>query len=387
MFPGQAQGHSRPGVLTRFPEDIGRPMQIVEPTYQQHIIKPDEQNVTRGRISKRFVVDSRDRDVQKYPTPSEYRIAIPAEYRNVISVELVQGIIPRNPYTISKNCNQLWFEESYGDCLIAEVPPGQYCIEDLLEALENAMNDVGSSTYRLVLIPNQNKIRIDSDLNGGDGLFRLLLTMPGNHNQAIARSIGPKLGFGLSDVVETEGCVVHVHENIITGRYTRFKSDFKIGDKFRFSSDICNTYQVLAIPDDCTLIVDRDVVNWECDEHLISASHTGCFPYNLSSTPYVILDIEELHKINSNNKNLDDAFAIIPFDCDCEGYSVINNGSLPKQREITYFNPPEGRLRWLTIKFLTHDGEPYDFAGREHVLDFEIRALNQTGKYNLIGDN
>lgn len=384
MFPGS---NSRQGVYTNFPEEVGKNMHIYNPTYDQHIIKPDEQNVTRGRISKRFVVDSRDRDKARFPEPSHYRIPIPDEYKNVISVELIQGIIPRNPYTISKNCNLLYFEESYGDCLIAEVTPGAYCIEDLLVVLQDAMNDVGQSEYRVVLVPNQNTIRIDSDLSGGDGLFRLLLTDPTDHNQTIARSVGPKLGFGLNDLVETCGCVARVEENIVVGKGSKFGKDFKVGDKLRFSSDTENIYQVLAITNDYTLILDRDVVSWECDEHLISASHVGCYPYDLSGIKYVILDIPELHKLNSVNKHVDDAFAVIPFDCDCDSYSVVNNASLPKQREITYFNPPEGRLSWLTIRFLTHDGEPYDFGGREHMLDFEIRALNQYGKYNLIGDN
>lgn len=376
-------------VYTNFPQDLDNSdVQVYAPTYDQFIIKPDEKTVTRGRISKRFVIDSRDRDKQLYPEPNNYRIPIPDEYKNVISVELVQGVIPRNPYTISSNCNLLYFEESYGDCLTAVIQPGCYDIADLVEALECAMNDVGDSSYNVVLIPHENTIRIDSDLKGGTGLFRLLLSDPTDHNQAIARSIGPKLGFGLIDLVETCGCVISVKENIVCGKHTKFTKDFRLGDKLRFSSDPCNIYQVLNIQSDTVMILDRDVVSWEKGEHLVSASHTGLYPYDLvSGAKYIILDIPELHKLKSANKNIDDAFAVIPFECDCDTYSVVNNSSLPKQREITYFNPPESRLSWLTIRFLTHDGELYDFAGREHMLDIEILALNQFGKFNLIGDN
>ncbi len=379
---------NRNKVYTQFPENLDKPnMQIYNPTYDQIVIKPDENNITRGRISRRFVVDSRDRDKQTFPKPNHYRIQIPDEYKNVISVELIQGVIPRNPYNITNNCNILYFEESYGDCKSAVVTAGVYTIEELLAALENALNDIGESTYRVVLIPNQNIIRIDSDLKGGHNLFRLLLSDPTNHNQAIERSIGPKLGFGLTDLVETSGCIDLVKENIVIGKHTRFTKDFKLGDKIRFSSDIEQIYQILDIQNDCRLILDRDVINWECGEHLISGSHTGCNPFDLTNTKYVILEIPELHKLKSNNKFTQNAFAIIPFDPDCNGNTLINNATLPKQREIRYFNPPESRLSWLTISFRTHDGQLFDFAGRQHVLEFEIKAINQFSKYNLIGDN
>ena len=375
-------------VYTKFPESLDQPnMQNYNPTYDSIVVKPDEDNITRGRISQIFAVDSRDRDRQTFPEPNHYRIQIPDEYKNVISVELIQGIIPRNPYNITTNCNVLYFEESYSECKSAIVTPGVYSIEELLAALENALNDVGESTYRVVLVPNQNIIRIESDLKGGQHLFRLLLSDPTDHNQAIARSIGPKLGFGLADLVETCGCIDLVKENIVIGKHTKFTKDFKLGDKIRFSSDTESIYQILVVQNDCTLILDRDVTNWECGEHLVLASRTGCNPFDLTGKKYVILEIPELHRMKSNNKFIQDSFAIIPFDPDCNGNTLINNATLPKQREIKYFNPPESRLSWLTISFRTHDGELYDFSGRENLLIFEIKAINQFSKYNLIGDN
>jgi hypothetical protein len=47
-----------------------------------------------------FVIDSRQRDCTRYPSPSYYRVELPAVYRNITSIELRGSVIPRSSYNV-----------------------------------------------------------------------------------------------------------------------------------------------------------------------------------------------------------------------------------------------------------------------------------------------
>lgn len=57
--------------------------------FKSSVIKTEDfDNVTHI-----IAIDSKDRDIVKYPSPSNYRFAFP-ELKNIISVELIGGVIP-----------------------------------------------------------------------------------------------------------------------------------------------------------------------------------------------------------------------------------------------------------------------------------------------------
>ena len=73
--------------------------------YNSVIIKPPDRNITHGTITKTLVIDSRDRDYNKYPHSNKYRVEITEEFRDVTSLELVYGQIPNQNYNYVIN----WF--------------------------------------------------------------------------------------------------------------------------------------------------------------------------------------------------------------------------------------------------------------------------------------
>lgn len=57
-----------------------------------------------------FTIDSRDRDIDKYPTPSKYVIDLDDDIPDVISAELVNANVPFKTYLVNKNNNQFSME-------------------------------------------------------------------------------------------------------------------------------------------------------------------------------------------------------------------------------------------------------------------------------------
>ena len=93
-----------------------------------------------------FLVDSRDRDREAYPTPSEYVVSFDQPFRNVIGFEVLEASIPRTMYNIDVTNNTLYFYIHSGDAVIyetvteddfikVEIPTGDYSVSTLLPAI------------------------------------------------------------------------------------------------------------------------------------------------------------------------------------------------------------------------------------------------------------
>jgi len=103
--------------------------------------------------------------------------------------------------------------------------------------------------------------------------------------------------------------------------------------------------------------------------------------YDLFYDKYIILDIPELHRMRSKATPIMDSFTVLPLSSCPNDNIIFNIANAPTSPEAKYFTPPLGRLIKFTIKFVTYDGDEYDFSGREHFLDLRINMLNQQGKY------
>jgi len=114
---------------------------------------------------------------------------------------------------------------------------------------------------------------------------------------------------------------------------------------------------------------------------IYKSTHCAENKYDLFYDKYLVLDIPELHRLDSNSTPLIDSFTIIPLTNCPNSNLILNICHAPLSPEIKYFNPPMGKLQKFTIKFLTYDGKEYDFNGREHYLDLRINMLNQQSKY------
>ena len=143
--------------------------------YQEElIIAPDDYIKTLNKFIKYedMVIDSRDRNTDMFPNPSEYSINLGKEIHNILSIELISAEIPNSEYIINGNNNLIYFQEATS-ILIGEIPFGNYTLTTLVIAIETALEVDGNSNYNVT--HSGNKITILSDLTGGNNIFNFLM--------------------------------------------------------------------------------------------------------------------------------------------------------------------------------------------------------------------
>ena len=114
---------------------------------------------------------------------------------------------------------------------------------------------------------------------------------------------------------------------------------------------------------------------------IYKSRHCAESKYDLFYDKYLVLDIPELHRLDSNATPVIDSFTIVPLSHCPNSNLELNIAHAPLSPEVKYYNPPMGKIQKFTIKFVTYDGHEYDFNGREHYLDLRINMLNRQGKY------
>lgn len=426
--------YNQQNMFSSFPDGINPNMKIATPTYDQITIKPPDKNKTHGKKTTRLIVDSREREIDLYPDPSKYTLELEHEERDVVSVELSQANIPNSFYNIyhyedngilyANNIIHLHLIVNGNDMSrIFELPVGKYknynILEEQLQILVNNINiytspyfEIGSkiinsailintltSKLEFIIIPNQNNFK-DVDSFYFEFIEKTnctTLNIPTKNKKYPKYSIGSILGFNKKNAGEFKGTISCNNGDVnIYGNLTDFINDFSNCDKYPkiiVQSQI-DTYGI-SVPGSTPLEVERVVSN----NHIIlknpytglSFSNKKFYPLTIISPnvieldcdKYIILDIRELHRLKSNTDTIEDRFAIIPIDyLKCS--TKLNIGTIPTQREIKYFNPPHSRLSKMNIAFYRYNGDPLHFNGVNHILDFNITALNQASKYNDI---
>jgi hypothetical protein len=404
--------------FSNFPQNFNRNMNIVEPTYDQYIIKPPEKNITNGRIPHRLIIDSRDRNCNKYPNSNNFVYQLNKNYRDVYSIELVQGCIPYTGYIINHNNNKLFLQEILGQTVTISIPIGNYNESNLASTLENALNDPDnnlSNTYSVSINPLTNKFTISSDLSINN-IFRLLnnccicynsfcedcdsciLCRKNNCNKYIPGSISKKLGFDKVNFLYSNGSIINTsllspNTLQLNACNSQFTIDFNNGENISFANLPDLSFTIISINNNNEMVIsgtNSNILEAESkleNSKIFGNKYTSNFVWDLDDEKYIIIEIEHFDILQSNNKNLDNSFGVIFFTVPHGQNNIIINGRLPRRGIEKFFNPPLSNLDRLRIKFLTADGNLYDFNGRDVVLEFEVSSLNQPGKYSTLITN
>jgi hypothetical protein len=372
---------SFPGVLHQ------RPMTIVNPTYDQYIIKPPKENVTHGSIPDIEIISSYDRNYTLYPNPSSYIIKLKDIYKDVTSVTLFNANIPNTSYIIDSRNNLIYFKESLCQQLIAEVPYGDYDKDTLVKSIEDVLNKIGDSQYKVEIDKLTNKIKICSNLAGGDNIFSLdfhgFSELHDTRTRATYpnRSIGKVLGFSRKNVLYAEGKAIITSGNstIIGTSKSSFFTDFTVGDKF-YVKECDQLFTVIDIKCHDELTVQPTPCCNVKQALMALSCHKAQNKIYLNPEPFIILNILELENVRSNSTPIDRAFAIIPMSCSHNSTNYMTN-VCGTDSYIKYFNPPLARLDRLTVQFKDLEGNIVDFQGIDNYLEFRITSLNNPGHY------
>jgi len=390
---GRGQFTEEKNIVTHspYPEALNgqRPMTIVAPTYDQHIIKPPKANVTHGRIPDIEIICSEDRNFTTYPDSCNYVIKLKDIYKNVTSVTLFNACIPNTAYLIGRRNNLIYFRESICEKLVAEIPVGDYNPAELVNNIQAALNAAGDSTYTVILNGLTNKFTIKSNLAGGEHIFSLdfygCSEPHDNRTRAVypPRSIGKVIGFPRQNFLYASGKagLTSGSTTVIGNSKTSFLTEFSPGDTF-FVGECNQIFTVVSVASHDEMVVSPAAACTTNNVCLAKGSHTAPNKFDLSSDAFVILDILELENVRSNSTPIDRAFAVVPmvFPHNTKNFVVSPVGGVPPY--IKHFNPPLARLDRLTIQFKDIDGNLINFNGIENFMEFRIHTINANGKYD-----
>jgi hypothetical protein len=345
-------------------------------------------------FNNRLIIDSAKRPNPSLTTPAKYTVPLEREYVDVLSIELINAIIPFSGYNITSNNNTIYFQESFSEIFKTTIPPGNYTAVQLASVMQNAMNFIGESNYTISVLENLKKFKFVSDWSGGDGVFKLLFEESANKNKHntdtctyLCNSIGPVIGFPCNskECLYTIGTSTsQANSNEVCGIGTFYTNFIMIGDLIMFEDD-STPYQVTDIISDTLLLISPNKIDTSKNSKISVNSFISPNSYNLTPVKYISLFINDdtsnsLNKIESNNNNLRGAFCIIPrFLPDADDNVFLVRGTLPEINNIYVFNPPLGKLIKMDIKFTDSAGNLYDFNGKNHILEFNIKTLNDIG--------
>jgi hypothetical protein len=369
--------------------------------FLQNAVIPQPNKIeVQKKTSQILLIDSRDRNYTEYPEPSSYSIDLPDDYRDVISLELLNYDIPTQQYTIRKSNSTLHYgitdphiEEKDGKIKIdyhkknfyeIEIENGYYDDLDhtVLEGdLQSSLSNLGISNFEVIYNAKTKKFTFKtdfSDSSNSDNVLFFQLFFEGSNNLYMRNSLGPILGFNKKDPDSLLNGYIRTtpgEPRLLDGYQTSFVEKLVEGDWLYIKGIYDNQKyrtRVVRILSDTRIEVDRDlnVAISLCWVGRIEAPWVS----NLNPDPYIILKLKGIDTIASTNNNVNRCFMYIP----TRKYNFAIRDNLTS---IKYFNPIVGRLSKLQITFLNYDGSLYDFNGLNHVLVFQVNRFKQNINY------
>jgi len=108
------------------------------------IIKPNQQGFDKGReVLKKYhpiVIDSRDRNISRFPEPSKYVIDLDDQIEDVIAAELVVANIPVKQYVVNDTNDAFACILDDTTELVIRIPHGNYAPEQLAVRLKQELD-------------------------------------------------------------------------------------------------------------------------------------------------------------------------------------------------------------------------------------------------------
>ncbi|NDB82962.1 MAG: hypothetical protein EB127_09525 [Alphaproteobacteria bacterium] len=135
-----------------------------EPTSSgQHVLIKDQTKIKRAFRRTTIVVNSRDRNIIKYPDSNAFRFKLRRPLTNVLSIELMNGCIPGYFFNINTGWNTFTFVEGSNPYIIT-LTPGLYNDATLLVELQTQLNAIPGkrNTYSCSQNPNTRRMQIMS---------------------------------------------------------------------------------------------------------------------------------------------------------------------------------------------------------------------------------
>ena len=176
--------------------------------FAEHALIPPPKTESKDISTRqhRVVIDSRDRDMIKYPDPSNYVIDINHDIRDVLSVQLVAYDIPFNDLNVTEDNNLFEYLDANGDLQTIEIPVDEYNVI----TLTNAIN---TSIGYTALITSASNIRLELDTIY---VTRFLFASDTGYRH---RSVAKTLGFEPVDITASGSTTAKYKYHLEAERY------------------------------------------------------------------------------------------------------------------------------------------------------------------------
>lgn len=126
-----------------------------------HIPKSNITDQVKPTKTVNYIIDSRDRNRQIYPSPSKYVIPLSEEYRDIKEIELLSVQLPKVTYTINKNNDQLKLFLGDECCNLSLIPGRFEKGKQLAKSVETSINDnrpIGTPNIRVDYLEHLHKL-------------------------------------------------------------------------------------------------------------------------------------------------------------------------------------------------------------------------------------
>jgi hypothetical protein len=129
----------------------------------QHVLMKDQTKIKKALRRTKIVVNSRDRNIIKYPDSNAFRFKLRRPLTSVLSIELISGCIPGFFFNINVGWNTFTFVEGSNYSKIT-LTPGLYTDSTLLVELQTQLNTIPNkrNTYTVSQNPITKRMQIQS---------------------------------------------------------------------------------------------------------------------------------------------------------------------------------------------------------------------------------
>jgi hypothetical protein len=320
----------------------------------------------KSKIDAFLLIDSTDRDHNKYPDPDKYKIRLKNPYKDVTSIELISADFPQSSYTVNEYNNTIRYQQTTTEVAAGTyseitIPVGNWPVyhatdTDICELIVDALE---ANDADFIATGNSSHITYTATVNEYTQTFEITKTVtnagPGHDQYRVFNLLfndGQELKYNDSDPVGTF--------DETQSKYPPFSMASLLGfSRTNFSSP--------ALPSGSTATITR----------------TSDQAYNLRMDKYLVINIRGWDRINSPNDAVDGAFAVVNLDPTSYKFKFTKKFSgFDNEAYIKFFNPRMGTLSDIDITITDREGRPFLFNGGDHVLQFQVSTSTAQEKIN-----
>ena len=320
----------------------------------------------KSKIDAFLLIDSADRDHNKYPDPDKYKIRLKNPYKDVTSIELISADFPQSSYIVNEYNNTIRYQQTTTEVAAGTyseitIPVGNWPVyhatdTDICELIVDALN---ANDADFLSTGDLNHIVYTASVNEYTQTFEITKTVTNpnaDHDTYRVFNLlfndGQELKYNDSDPAGTF--------DETQAKYPPFSMASLLGfSRTNFSSP--------ALPSGSTATITR----------------TSDQSYNLRMDKYLVINIRGWERINSPNDAVDGAFAVVNLDPTSYKFKFTKKFSgFDNEAYIKFFNPRMGTLSDIDITITDREGRPFLFNGGDHVLQFQVSTSTAQEKIN-----